>query len=146
MVHEGSQFHDLQSLCFGEELGSGYSRKVFSFAPDPKMVIKYAPELPKENMIEYEIWQMVKHVKSIARWFAPVCSMSTCGIFLLMERIERPMKKDYPARVPAFFGDLKYDNFGIWRGKFVCCDYSGFVSTSLSHKWSGQMKKAKWWD
>lgn len=145
MIAESAQYEDLQSLLFGQLLGIGIHRKVGVFKPDPTLVIKCALECPNINALEYEVWQMVKET-GIARWFAPVASMSPSGMFLLQERVERIAKKDYPKMIPSFFSDQKYSNYGLWRGKFVCCDYAGFISTSMSHKWNDKMKKADWWE
>lgn len=144
-MEETIQFEDLKCLLFGEALGSGIHRKVGVFKPDPKLVIKCAIDCPNINVLEDEIWMMVSET-SIAKWFAPCVSISPCGMFLLQQRVERRPKSEYPKLVPSFFGDLKYSNYGWLNGKFVCCDYAGFISTSMSHKWNGRMKKADWWE
>lgn len=83
---------------------------------------------------------------SIAKWFAPCVDISPGGIFLLQKRVETRPRSEYPKLIPSFFSDLKYSNYGWLNGQFVCCDYAGFVSTSMSHKWSGRMVKADWWE
>lgn len=145
MINELSQYEDLKSLVLGEMLGLGIHRKVGVFNPDASLVIKCAIEYPSTNILEDEIWRMVKDTE-IAKWFAPCVYISPCGMFLLQKRVETKPKSEYPKYVPSFFGDLKFKNYG-WIGKqFVCCDYASFVLTSMSHKWSGKMKKAEWWE
>jgi len=145
MISENQQYEDLKSLLFGEVLGLGIHRKVGVYKLDPRFVIKCAIEYPNINVIEEEIWQMVKNT-NIAKWFAPCTQISWCGIFLVQERVEHGPKSEYPKLIPSFFGDTKYKNFGWLNGKFVCCDYAGFISTSMVHKWSGKMKKTEWWE
>jgi hypothetical protein len=144
-MNESSQFEDLKSLLFGEALGIGIHRKVGVFNPDPTLVIKCAIDCPNINVLEEEIWMMVKDT-DIAKWFAPCVSISPGGIFLLQKRAERRPRSEYPKEIPAFFTDTKYSNFGWIDGRFVCVDYASFISTSMSHKWSKKMKKADFWE
>ena len=139
------QYEDIQSLLLGQCLGIGIHRKVAVFNPDPTLVIKCAIECPNINVLEDEVWMMVSET-NIAKWFAPCVRISDCGLFLLQKRVETRPKSEYPKLIPSFFGDLKYSNFGWLNGQFVCCDYAGFISTSMSHKWNGRMKKADWWE
>ncbi len=137
-------YEDLKSLLFGEMLGMGIHRKVGVYKLDENLVIKCAIDTPNINILEEEIWRMVKDT-NIAKWFAPCVAISDCGMFLLQKKVEKIPKDHYPKFVPAFFGDLKYGNFGMLNGQFVCCDYAGFIATSMVHKWSGKLKKADWW-
>lgn len=142
---EATQYEDLKDLVLGKALGVGIHRKVGVFKPDPTLVIKCAVDCPNINILEEEVWNMVKET-DIAKWFAPCVAISENGIFLLQKMVETRPRKEYPTHVPSFFGDLKYANFGWLNGKFVCCDYAGFMMTSMSHKWSSKMKKADWWE
>lgn len=145
MISELSQYEDLKGLLFGEALGIGVHRKVGVYLPDKTLAIKCAIETPNINVLEYETWFMVRDT-DCAKWFAPCIDISPCGIFLLQKRVEKLPKDQYPKMIPTFFGDLKYSNFGLLNGKFVCCDYGSFMYTSMVHKWSGKMKKADWWE
>jgi hypothetical protein len=136
---------DLKSLVTGKLLGVGIHRKTFIYAPDKTLVIKCALEAPNINVLEDEVWLMVKNTK-IAKWFAPCVAISHCGMFLLQKRAEVRPKSAYPKMIPSFFGDCKYSNFGWIDGQFVCVDYASFIATSMTHKWSGKMKKADWWE
>lgn len=145
MISDGAQYEDLQSLLLGKYLGLGIHRKVAVYKPDPSLVVKIAQECPNINVLEYEVWSMLQYA-DIGKWFAPCVRISDCGIFLLQKRVETRPCAEYPKMVPSFFGDLKHANYGWLDGRFVCCDYAGFISTSASHKWSGRMKKADWWE
>ncbi len=145
MINEFAQYEDLKDLLFGQFLGSGIHRKVGVFLPDTSLVIKCALETPNINILEDEIWMMVKDT-NIAKWFAPCISISPCGMFLLQKRVETRPRNEYPKEIPSFFGDCKYSNFGWLDGKFVCCDYAGFICSSMVHKWSERMVKSIWWE
>jgi hypothetical protein len=145
MISELSQYEDLIDLLFGKALGFGIHRKVGVFLPDESLVIKCAIDCPNINILEEEIWQMVKET-DISKWFAPCVGISQCGMFLLQKRVETRPKNEYPKMIPSFFGDTKYSNFGWIDGRFVSCDYAGYISTSMVHKWNGKLKKAEWWE
>lgn len=144
MISELSQYEDLKGLLFGHVLGIGVHRKVGVYTLDKSLVIKCAIDTPNINILEYEMWFMIRDTKE-AKWFAPCIDLSPCGLFLLQKRIETKPKEEYPKLIPSFFGDLKYSNFGWLNGKFVCCDYASFMYTSMVHKWNGKLKKADWW-
>lgn len=145
MISEQTQYEDLKEMMLGEALGIGVHRKVGVYNLDKSLVIKCAIECPNINILEYEMWLMVKDT-NLARWFAPCVEISPCGLFLLQKRVETRPKSEYPKLVPSFFGDMKYANFGWLDGKFVCVDYASFMYTSISHKWNGKLKKADWWE
>ncbi len=145
MINRLTQFEDLESIIVGKALGIGIHRKVAVFLPGTNKVIKIAEECPNINVLEDEIWQMVKDT-NIAKWFAPCVAISPCGIYLIQERAETRPKSEYPKMIPNFFSDLKYANYGWIKGKFVCVDYASCISTSMVHKWTGKMKKADWWE
>lgn len=145
MITESVQYEDLKELLLGQALGCGIHRKVGVYNLDQSLVIKCALECPNINILEEEVWQMVKET-TIGKWFAPCVAISPCGMFLLQKRVETRPRSEYPGLIPSFFGDLKYSNFGWLNGQFVCCDYASYIATSMSHKWSGKMKKADWWE
>ena len=144
-MNELVQYEDLKGLLLGQVLGLGIHRKVGVYKLDPTLVIKCALECPNINVLEEEVWQAVKDT-NIAKWFAPCVDISPCGIFLLQKRAETRPKSEYPKLVPNFFTDLKYSNYGWINGQLVCVDYASVISTSLTHKWSGKLKKADWWE
>lgn len=139
------ELEDLKSLLCGELLGEGVHRKVYVYRPDNTLVIKCATEDPTGNIVESEIWYMVKDT-SIAKWFAPIEYISRCGMFMLQRRVEHRPKNEYPKLVPKFFGDRKYKNYGWLNGKLVACDYVGFFVASMTHKWNTKLEEAGWWE
>jgi hypothetical protein len=145
MISEQTQYEELKDLVLGKMLGVGVYRNVRVFKPKPDLVIKCAIEDPSNNYIEWEIWNNIKDCKELSKWFAPCVSISDCGLFLLQKRVETKPKKDYPKKIPAFFSDTKYSNFGWLNGKFVCCDYSGFNRIYMDGKPNTKLVKADWW-
>lgn len=138
------KYKELKNLVIGDYIGAGSFRDVYKYKQDDNLVIKCAFDDPQMNILEMEVWEMVKYTE-IAKWFAPCISISECGMFLIQKKVETGRKKDYPKKIPAFFSDCKYTNYGWLDNKFVCVDYGSFVSTSLNHKWSQRLKKAEWW-
>lgn len=146
MISRDTQLDDLHDFLLGKQLGEGIHRRVFLYRPDRMLVMKVATECPNINVLEQEIWNSISEAPQLSKWFAPVISISECGIYMLQRRVFHKPKAEYPRMVPSFFGDLKYGNFGWIGDQFVCVDYAGFIATSMSHKWSLSMKKAEWWE
>ena len=146
MISESAQYEDLKELLLGELLGEGIYRKVGVFTPDKTLVIKCAVSEPQKNILEYEMWDTVEDT-AYAKWFAPCVDISPCGMFLLQKRVEHRPRAEYPDKVPAFFTDMKYKNYG-WIGKqLVCCDYSGLLMLiQRNGGLNSRMKKADWWE
>lgn len=135
---------ELEQLIKGEWLGTGINRYAHVYNLDPKYVVKIAHgEWGRQNnLIEARIWYEIQN-SMYAKWFAPVLDVSRAGGYLIMERAEMGKKKDYPTKVPHFFTDLKYNNFGWIGDQFVSVDYANLIITTCI---GYEMKKAKWWD
>ena len=132
------------SFFLGEKLGSGCYRDVFDFFWNKNYVIKIAisTEGRQENLLESRIHDCMLETNYI-KHFAKVLGVSASGEFLIMEKAEKRPPSQYPEKVPHFFSDLKYDNYG-WIGKrFVCFDYGNLMVTNGM---TNKMKKANWWD
>lgn len=137
--------NEIDSLILGQKLGRGAYRDVYVFAPDPTKVIKVAncDEGRSANLIEDKLWWEIWQTP-VAKWFAPVYSVSTAGEYLLQQRVEPLPREQYPDKIPAFFTDTKYSNFGHIKDKgFVCCDYGSF---NIFKGVATRMKKADWWE
>ena len=80
----------------------------------------------------------------MAKWFAPCLFISPNGLFLIQEKAIPCPKAMFPEKVPACMGDLKYKNFGLIKGKFVCFDYGSMPITNYAI--TTQFKKADWWE
>jgi len=140
---QGIMARDLFGLVAGNEIGSGIARRVYVYDPSPNMVIKFESESQSfQNIIEWEIWLSIQGSK-YAKWFAPCYNISPCGTALIQKRTEKIGRKEYPTKMPIFFSDFKYANFGLSEDKFVCHDYGypNFLIKSLSNR----MKKVEWW-
>lgn len=136
---------ELEGIIIGKLLGEGIHRCVYDFLPDPTKVIKVAKleEGRGMNLQEYKLWQDFQGTP-LVKWFAPVHDVSAAGKYLIQDKLESLPKEKYPKKIPAFFQDTKYKNFG-WHPKlkFVCCDYGAF------NIWRGvtqKMVKANWWE
>jgi len=107
-----------------------------------KEAIKSLGEFVVESLSA--LWDKIKEVKALAKWFAPCERISDCGTILLMQRVHQPARSEYPNQVPVFLTDLKYSNYGILGKNFVCCDYG--TNLLPENGMTKRMKKAKWWD
>lgn len=146
MISETAQYEDLKDLLVGEQLGVGIYRKVGVFLPDPTLVIKCAVDDPHQNILEWEIWDTVKDTP-YAKWFAECVRISACGMFMLQRRLEHRPRSEYPKKIPTFFTDLKYKNFGWLNGQFKCLDYSGLMMLiQRQNGLNNRVKKADWWE
>lgn len=138
----------ITSLC-GQRLGEGHSRSTYIYNLDEKYVIKVEPENGDNNLSEHLIWEEVKGLTGslawVKDWFAPVKWISPNGKILVMERTFEKPKKERPKSVPAFFTDLKRDNWGWIGNKFVCHDY-GFIYKFIKYEKKFQtINKDVWW-
>lgn len=137
---------ELEEFVCGKRLGSGIHRDVFTFMPNKEYVIKVAKsdsESRAVNLIEAKIWSEI-HSTPAAKWFAPVFDVSESGKFLLQRRVEQLPKEEYPKKIPHFFTDTKYSNFGWIKGVgFVCIDFGSF---NIFRGISTKMVKAEWWE
>jgi hypothetical protein len=122
-ISDLAQMEGLNLLC-GGKLGEGSTRTVFRNAFDPKLVVKVATSTAgvKANMEEFAVWESVQYVSKINSFFAACHTISQVGSVLIQEYVP-----DVPAgsyKIPAFFTDLKAENFGLVVGKQVVCrDY-----------------------
>lgn len=140
--------HDAMNLLLGKKIGSGTTREVYEYAPDPdNWVIKV--ELGAgmfQNVIEFSTWNDVRE-GPIAKYFAVVKHISTYGCWLIMERTSTPPKNyKWPVKMPAMLTDFKRTNYGLTsKGKLVCHDYGTHLGTYNSGQ-SPRLRKANWWD
>lgn len=133
----GSQLRrrELQYLFLGEKIGRGMSRKVYKYTcpltgTDDRAVVKYEGQVVAgafQNITEWEIWTWVRGTP-MQKWFAPCYSISPCGLYLIQARVEPLRRKEWPKKLPAFIGDLKPENFGMYEGRVVACDYGTGIS------------------
>lgn len=133
---------DLLEVLLGERIEVGSARKVFRCRLNPDLVVKVETRSGSfQNVMEAQFWSDVADDPELSKWFAPVHLISSCGTVLLQSRAEPARRSEYPDKLPTCITDLKYSNFGMLDGKFVCFDY-GIIIPSVSGK---RMRKAKWW-
>lgn len=120
------QFEATNVLC-GDKLGEGIHRTVFRSRFDRSAVVKVATNEDgiKANIEEMATWRSVEFVESLRSYFAECRYLSGYGTLLVQEYIPPIPKGKY--KIPAFFTDLKQDNFGLISGtkqsQVVCRDY-----------------------
>ena len=119
------------------------SRKVFDLPLMPGYVVKVEEDPHRfQNILEWEAWNTVSYCKE-AQWFAPCKAISPNGRVLVMAKTEPAQLSQYPARIPTFFTDLKYANFGLLNGRLVCHDYG--TSLLMTVGINKRLKKADWY-
>lgn len=117
---------DLNQQFVGEKLGSGVSRDVYACRMNPDLVVKIEKTEDGRmfsNFQEFDLWNEANSQHpEVAKWLAPVISLSTNGLVLVMKRT-KPLKK-MPKELPDFFNDIHDGNFGMLNGRVVCHDYA----------------------
>lgn len=108
-------------FILGEKIGQGCSRAVYNYVFDPNWVVKISLKFPFDNVLEHDIWHIVKDSDD-AKWFAESKWISPSG-HILLQRKTKPCTK-LPDTLPDFFTDLKPDNFGYIGKQLVCHDYA----------------------
>jgi hypothetical protein len=137
---------DLQGLVLGDLIGEGQYRKVYVCAYDPSLVVK--EELGSRsfcNIREWDLWNDAKNFGEIKKWLSPCIKISSCGIYLIQKRTTAAEHSKYPAKIPEWLLDTKYQNWGKLGKDIVCHDY-GNNSALLTGITSSKLKKATWWD
>lgn len=137
---------DLILMLCGRRLGEGTYRTVYEYNLQPeKYVVKTENNSTNSNIAEYIIWDEVQGLTNelawVKEWFAPIKYCSPNGKIIIMERTRECPDKKRPDKVPEFFMDVKYNNFGWIGNKFVCHDY-GFIFRFL--KYEKKFQKAVW--
>ncbi len=92
----------------------------------------------RDNMNEFETWNMYQDNHDVAKWLAPVSCISNCGKFLIAQRTEHLHGWDeMPDEIPDFLDDVMPFNFG-WIGyadnrRIVCHDYACFDHAKIQN-------------
>jgi hypothetical protein len=138
------QWQDLVTLVCGQYLGSGSSRQVYVFAPNPTYVIKLQVDTGTfQNQREWKVWQDFRYSDG-QKWLAPIDYISDMGAWMLQKRTQpvtlAQLQRRLP-RVPKYLTDLKVGNWGTYNGKIVCHDYGTAI-----HEVHAGTKVAKWWE
>ena len=139
---------DFNTLFLGKRLGEGVGREVFEYQINPRWVVKLENH-GLQNYNEAALWFAVEGTPW-AEWFAPVRWLSSNGRVLIMDRTRTPAKnRPLPEFIPNFMTDVKTDNMGILRGRWVFHDYgySNVKEVGLRHAglvpWPDEQSVAK---
>lgn len=121
---------NFQALCCAE-LGLGTQRRVFSVTDSPDLVMKVAIASPYANWVEYLIYSCLANTNNpAAHTLGQVLSISACGCFLMMERLDDVCGSLTGAPFPRWLSDRKRSAFGRnRRGGIKIRDY-GAVNLS----------------
>lgn len=135
---------ELMSALCGDKIGEGSSRIVYEHQTDPTLVVKIETQKNSmQNLREFDAWREVSHTP-YAKWFAPIELCSTNGRILLQKKTVILPKEDYPKKLPNFFTDFKYQNYGMLDGRFVCHDYG--THALMTFGLTKRMRTVEWWE
>lgn len=138
---------DFFRVMTGKWLGGGIGRGVYVHGTDPNLVIKIENQSYSfQNISEWEVWGDLNDMDSdhARKWFAPCHYISPCGVVLIQARTWPLDKARFPDKMPNFFTDLKYQNFGMFEGRLVSHDYGFHRFISLGA--TARMRIADWRD
>ncbi len=142
----GTIAQDFFGLMTGEWLGGGIGRGVYVLGTDPTMVVKIETASHSfQNVAEWDVWsEITRGGHKAKKWFAPCYYISPCGIILIQARTRPTDKSRFPKKMPAYFTDLKYQNFGMLDGHLVAHDYgyNRFVHLGLT----ASLREVTWRD
>lgn len=142
-LEELSYYKEGLNLLLGTFLAEGGSRKVYTCALNPELVVKLAPFDPYSNRQESFIWNEAMWKPDVYKWLAPVVAISENGRILIQKRTTLLDHSKYPKKLPAFLADTKYANYGMLDGKFVCHDYN--ITRICDVGLSTKLVKVEWW-
>lgn len=134
---------DFAGMMLGAVLGAGESRIVFQNKLDSSTVIKVERRSKSfHNVAEWDTWNNFIDTP-LEPWLAPCLDISSCGIYLIQRKTVVAAAKDYPEKVPTFFTDTKYSNWGLYDDRLVCHDYAN--STLYRPGAHKNLVNAQWW-
>jgi len=124
------------TLC-GKKIGSGCYRKVYECSFDNTLVVKVESRSQCfSNILEWTYWGELHWMEGYKEWLAPCVQISPSGGVLIQKKIEPIRRNELPKKLPQFLTDIKPENFGMYEGRLVCCDYG-----SILCDWSKKLKK-----
>jgi hypothetical protein len=144
-------YMELFDFLRGKLLGSGATRDVYEFLPEPDKYVLKVEKTPcdnenrdwMQNTQEWLFWNNC--AKSAKRWLAPCLQLSRSGKYLLQRRATPITKQQRPLRLPAFITDIKDANLGIVDGKVVMVDYGLLAATSIYNA-NMRLRKVRYYD
>ena len=132
-------------LVLGSHIGEGCHRTVYQHLTNDDWVVKLQTSERFSNIIEFEIWCLVKDTK-YAKWFAKCEWMSGNGKALIQQKIEPITEHNMHLildKIPHFFTDIKPSNFGFLNGQLVCHDYDYSLIKFVNSGLTSRMKSSK---
>lgn len=133
---------DVANMVLGDLHGYGTTRAIYTHATDPTLMVKVETDAGSyNNIMEWEAWKSVKDTE-FAKWFAPCVQISGAGLVLTMKKCTVATARELPRKVPAFFTDLKAENWGWYEDRFVCLDYGLHLLHELGM--TKRMRTANW--
>lgn len=136
---------DALTLFIGKFIGGGAGRRVYDCAFDSKFVVKVEiASRSFQNATEWQVWCDLRETHW-AKWLSPCEFISECGMVMIQHKTEPLPRDQYPARLPNFFTDLKYSNFGMLDGRLVAHDYGMNLLNSNALR-DVKMASADWWE
>ena len=130
---------DMFDLLCGEFIGFGISRAVYECKIFDDAVVKIEYGDYFQNIYEFQAWQRVE-LTDFSKWFAPCIRISPSGKILIQKRTTDLHL--YPAKIPAFFTDVRCDNWGKYKNRPVCHDYG--LNLLMEVGMTKRMRKANW--
>lgn len=144
MPNNYTMARDLGHMLIGSPLGYGQNRSVWGLEHRSDLVLKLEATGDEfQNPMEWRVWRAVEGT-ALEKWFAPCVAISPNGVWLLQKKITFPPRSEYPPKLPAFFPDTKFMNFGKLGKQWCACDY-GTPSFAWLLSKTARPTKAKWW-
>lgn len=139
---------DALALFCDTPLGEGRARSVFVLGTDATRVVKIETVAGSfQNIVEWETWRNLVESR-YAAFLAPCYAISPCGTALVQARV-KPLPDDSDPlmralRLPDFLTDHKRENYGVYEGRVVACDYGS--NLTINHgAFASKMRKPEWW-
>lgn len=134
---------DFFRMFCGDLIGEGSARAVYQYRMNSNWVVKVESGVSSfQNIMEWETWARIMETEH-AKWFAPCRYISPCGNVLIQQKTAYRGRSDYPLKIPAFFTDTKYDNFGFIGKQLVCHDYG--IHLLMEKGMTRRMRGVQWW-
>ncbi len=135
----------LASMIIGNFIGEGEYRRVYEHSVDETLVVKIQNNNYFSNIIEWEIWNIVKGTEH-EKWFAPCTLLSYNGKILFQTKVEPINKYNehlIPDKIPYYFSDIKRSNFGFIGEQLVCHDYDFSIDKFVENGLNKKMQSSK---
>lgn len=136
--------YDIKHTLRGKKISHGASRSVYECRLRKDLVVKIETKGQSfSNATEWQIWQEAEYY-GITEWLAPCEFISPSGIVLIQKKTTpAPLDFVYPIEIPAFFADIKKENFGLLEGRLVCHDYGNHHCFRLALQ-NKKLQKVEW--